>query len=106
MYAGRIVEQAPAEQLYDRPLHPYSQGLLGSFPHADRPAAHADRRPRLPAGHAPLAAGLLVPAALPARLRGRATESPPQLVSPADVPARRGRLLALPADHKDLSPKA
>jgi oligopeptide/dipeptide ABC transporter ATP-binding protein len=32
MYAGRIVEQAPAGQLYAEPLHPYSQGLLGSFP--------------------------------------------------------------------------
>jgi oligopeptide/dipeptide ABC transporter ATP-binding protein len=32
MYAGRIVELAPAGQLYQRPLHPYSQGLLGSFP--------------------------------------------------------------------------
>jgi peptide/nickel transport system ATP-binding protein/peptide/nickel transport system permease protein len=32
MYAGRIVEFAPAGQLYQHPLHPYSQGLLGSFP--------------------------------------------------------------------------
>jgi len=32
MYAGQIVELAPAEQLYRHPQHPYSQGLLGSFP--------------------------------------------------------------------------
>jgi peptide/nickel transport system permease protein len=32
MYAGRIVELAPAEQFYRQPLHPYSQGLLSSFP--------------------------------------------------------------------------
>jgi peptide/nickel transport system ATP-binding protein/peptide/nickel transport system permease protein len=32
MYAGQIVELAPAEQLYRDPQHPYSQGLLGSFP--------------------------------------------------------------------------
>lgn len=32
MYAGRIVELASADQLYQQPLHPYSQGLLGSFP--------------------------------------------------------------------------
>jgi oligopeptide/dipeptide ABC transporter ATP-binding protein len=32
MYAGRIVELATADQLYEHPLHPYSQGLLGSFP--------------------------------------------------------------------------
>jgi oligopeptide/dipeptide ABC transporter ATP-binding protein len=32
MYAGRIVELATADQFYEHPLHPYSQGLLGSFP--------------------------------------------------------------------------
>ncbi len=32
MYGGRIVEEAPAAQLYRDPLHPYSDGLLHSFP--------------------------------------------------------------------------
>jgi oligopeptide/dipeptide ABC transporter ATP-binding protein len=32
MYGGRIVEQGPARDLYADPLHPYSAGLLGSFP--------------------------------------------------------------------------
>lgn len=32
MYAGRIVEQASAEPLYERPLHPYTRGLLQSIP--------------------------------------------------------------------------
>ena len=32
MYGGRIVESATSAQLYREPLHPYSQGLLGSFP--------------------------------------------------------------------------
>jgi peptide/nickel transport system ATP-binding protein len=32
MYGGRIVEEAPAARLYREPLHPYSQGLLHSFP--------------------------------------------------------------------------
>ncbi|GGL97584.1 dipeptide/oligopeptide/nickel ABC transporter permease/ATP-binding protein [Nakamurella endophytica] len=32
MYAGRVVEEAPAKHFYARPLHPYSQGLLASFP--------------------------------------------------------------------------
>jgi oligopeptide/dipeptide ABC transporter ATP-binding protein len=32
MYAGQIVELAPADRLYRHPQHPYSQGLLGSFP--------------------------------------------------------------------------
>jgi oligopeptide/dipeptide ABC transporter ATP-binding protein len=32
MYAGRIVEQADVKALFARPLHPYTQGLLGSIP--------------------------------------------------------------------------
>ena len=32
MYAGEIVEAAPAERLAANPLHPYTQGLLQSFP--------------------------------------------------------------------------
>jgi len=32
MYAGRIVESAPAGQMYVNPRHPYSYGLLNSFP--------------------------------------------------------------------------
>ncbi|MEV6595838.1 ABC transporter ATP-binding protein [Actinoplanes sp. NPDC051346] len=32
MYGGRIVEQAQAATLYRNSLHPYSAGLLGSFP--------------------------------------------------------------------------
>jgi oligopeptide/dipeptide ABC transporter ATP-binding protein len=32
MYGGRIVEEAPAAELYRDSLHPYSEGLLRSFP--------------------------------------------------------------------------
>jgi peptide/nickel transport system ATP-binding protein len=32
MYAGRIVEQAPAAELFVRPLHPYTIGLLAARP--------------------------------------------------------------------------
>ncbi|QGN48592.1 ABC transporter ATP-binding protein [Micromonospora sp. WMMD558] len=32
MYGGRIVEEAPAAQLYRAALHPYTEGLLHSFP--------------------------------------------------------------------------
>jgi peptide/nickel transport system ATP-binding protein len=33
MYAGRKVEEAPVEELFARPRHPYTRGLLGSMPH-------------------------------------------------------------------------
>ncbi|NDG40502.1 MAG: ABC transporter ATP-binding protein [Betaproteobacteria bacterium] len=32
MYAGRVVESAPAEELYARPRHPYTRGLMASVP--------------------------------------------------------------------------
>jgi peptide/nickel transport system ATP-binding protein len=32
MYAARIQEQAPVENLFKRPMHPYTWGLLGSLP--------------------------------------------------------------------------
>jgi oligopeptide/dipeptide ABC transporter ATP-binding protein len=39
MYAGRIVESADADELYARPRHPYTLGLLRSVPRLDRPTA-------------------------------------------------------------------
>ncbi|WP_315714393.1 MULTISPECIES: ABC transporter ATP-binding protein [unclassified Bradyrhizobium] len=35
MYAGRIVERAPATRLFDDPWHPYAQGLIGALPPLD-----------------------------------------------------------------------
>jgi len=32
MYAGRIVEQSGIKALFDKPLHPYTQGLIASIP--------------------------------------------------------------------------
>ncbi|MEW6727208.1 MAG: ABC transporter ATP-binding protein [Bacillota bacterium] len=36
MYAGRIVEEAPVNDLFNQPLHPYTQGLLESIPKLDQ----------------------------------------------------------------------
>jgi len=36
MYAGRKVEEAPVEALFERPLHRYTSGLLGATPSAKR----------------------------------------------------------------------
>jgi peptide/nickel transport system ATP-binding protein len=42
MYAGQIVERAPVAELFARPEHPYTVGLLGSIPRLD------EKRDRLP----------------------------------------------------------
>jgi oligopeptide/dipeptide ABC transporter ATP-binding protein len=41
MYAGRIVETGPASELFARPAHPYTQGLLASVPRMDSPRGQA-----------------------------------------------------------------
>jgi oligopeptide/dipeptide ABC transporter ATP-binding protein len=41
MYAGRIVEQGPVEQIFDSPQHPYTWSLLRSVPRVD--VARAER---------------------------------------------------------------
>ncbi len=47
MYAGRKVEEAPVEQLFAKPSHPYTRGLLRSVPHMSSEAATAGVRQRL-----------------------------------------------------------
>jgi peptide/nickel transport system ATP-binding protein len=37
MYAGRVVERAPTETIFNAPEHPYTWGLIGSIPRLDSP---------------------------------------------------------------------
>ena len=39
MYAGRIVEKGRVDEVLDRPLHPYTAGLIGSVPSRNRKGA-------------------------------------------------------------------
>lgn len=43
MYAGMIVEQAPSNELFTQPMHPYTRALLNSLPHIE----HINHRDRL-----------------------------------------------------------
>ncbi len=36
IYAGRVVETGPAHEVMNSPQHPYTQGLLGAIPRADK----------------------------------------------------------------------
>ena len=47
MYAGRKVEQAAVEALFEEPLHPYTRGLMRAIPRLDVEADAAGTRPRL-----------------------------------------------------------
>ena len=51
MYAGRVVESAPVDDLLDQPQHPYTQALLAAI--ADPDAANASRQREVPAGEPP-----------------------------------------------------
>ncbi|RVK09159.1 ABC transporter ATP-binding protein [Sinorhizobium medicae] len=39
MYSGRVVEESTTRDLFDRPLHPYTEGLMRSIPHIDEDVA-------------------------------------------------------------------
>ena len=43
MYAGKVVEEAPATELFANPKHPYTQGLIRSIPRIDTAASKAHK---------------------------------------------------------------
>lgn len=48
MYLGKIVESAPAEELFRSPIHPYTEALLASIPTLDR-----NKKPQILEGEVP-----------------------------------------------------
>ncbi|MBQ9071275.1 MAG: ATP-binding cassette domain-containing protein [Clostridia bacterium] len=44
MYLGRLVEIAPAEEIYSHPLHPYTKALISAVPLPEPKAAKASKR--------------------------------------------------------------
>ncbi|WP_330301815.1 MULTISPECIES: dipeptide/oligopeptide/nickel ABC transporter permease/ATP-binding protein [unclassified Streptomyces] len=82
MYAGQVVEQAEVEQMFSRPLHPYTAGLLGANPHLAR---HGEPLPTIP-GTVPAPGNWPTGCRFAARCSladDTCTERPVQLTAPA-----------------------
>ena len=47
MYGGKKVEEAPVEEIFENPLHPYTQGLLAAVPHLAAMSGQTPTRQRL-----------------------------------------------------------
>jgi len=60
MYAAKVVEEAPVEELFRDPLHPYTQGLLRSIPRIDLTAKDRQRLATIP-GTVPSLKGDIAP---------------------------------------------
>lgn len=71
MYAGRVVERAPARELFRNPGHAYTKGLLASMPRLETP--RKSRLPVIPGMVAPLAS--LVPGCRFCQRLGRSGET-------------------------------
>ena len=75
MYAGKIVEPGRPAHLFDDPLHPYTRGLLDSFPSVYGPKVLLEGIPGSPPtspAFRPVATSALAAPRLPALQRRRA----------------------------------
>ena len=48
MYAGKVIEEAPVDELFANPRHPYTQGLIRSIPRIDTAATQKARLEAIP----------------------------------------------------------
>ncbi len=81
MYGGSVVESGPADQVFARPAHPYTRGLLAARPSLEhRLVAHrSERLPTIPGAACPACSACRRAACSPAAarsLRRSATRSP------------------------------
>lgn len=93
LYAGRMLEKASGRALYQTPLHPYTDGLLHSFPTLDGPLVRMSGIPGTPPDLRELPAGCVFQ-----QRCGKAWEKcqqvRPQLINPANTVEAQNRLVA------------
>jgi oligopeptide transport system ATP-binding protein len=89
MYAGRIVESAPASELFRRPLHPYTLALLRSMPTLEKSGERLESIGGLPPrlGAAPARECTFAPRC--AFVHEACRKGEPELVSAGEARARR-----------------
>ena len=78
MYAGRVVEQGPVSRVFSRPLHPYTQALLGSIPRMTEEREQLTAIDGQPPDLSNLPAGCSFAARCPAALARCRVEAPPE----------------------------
>ncbi len=82
MYAGRIVETAAADELFTRPRHPYTLGLLGSSPSLEGPLERLTPVPGVPMSLLESAPGCAFAARCRFARPGLCDQGPPPLAPP------------------------
>src|ERR1019366_4114479 len=81
MYAGVIVERAPADALYSAPRHPYTLGLLNSAPPLHGERVELEGIPGSPPDLADMPTGCSFHARCPYKMERCVTEVPPLLAA-------------------------
>ena len=90
MYAGRIVEYGPVDDVLDRPQHPYTQGLIGSLPSANRRGQRLRQIPGMAPSFLKMPSGCAF-APRCGRAQATCSEQMPQLAPLCDQPSHSVR---------------
>lgn len=88
MYAGRLVEYGPVEQVFDNPVHPYTKALLSSIPRIDGARQRLVAIEGQPPDMARLPSGCAFAARCPMAFDRCRAEAPPSVALDGDHTAR------------------
>lgn len=81
MYAGKIIETSTVEELFDHPLHPYTQALIKSIPKSGRPGERLETIPGAPPNLLKPIKGCSFADRCPFKAKQCETEDPPMVMA-------------------------